>query len=236
MLWLCLFWLHWGPWFTYGVLGQFPEGLFPDGQFPKDISPTGSSPNGQLTERTFPWRTVPRMTFPRIIIYRWYMKVAEANEFQQNWIAELLNCWNPLEITSEKFSLNFKAPLIRSSFLAALQTVDGKPKVASPNFWKSYSSKQTDARVVKWRNFSCYLTKMRLYALPAILKFLGTRTLSICGGVSFISRWIGQLELPTRNSTRDVFLETFFQTFQNSSFSEHPLKNVWSNFSEAFSF
>ena len=50
-------------------------------------------------------------------------------------------------------------------------------------------------------------------------------------------KWVvGHLELPTRNSTRDISVETFFQAFQNSSFSEHPLKNVCSNFLESFSF
>ena len=165
------------------------------------------------------------------------MKVAEANEFQQNWIAGLLNCWNLLEISSWKFSINFKAPLrnlIRSSFVEALQSVDGKP--ATPvKRWLL----QTDERVVKWRSFSCYLTKMRLHALPWILKFLGTLTLNICCGVSFqySYKWVvGHLELPTRNSTRDISVEAFFQAFQNSSFSEHPLKNVCSNFLESFSF
>ena len=110
---------------------------------PTDSFPKESSPNGQFPERTFPRRIVPRVTYPRkdispnhiflfiwIFIYCWYIKVTEANECQQNWIAGLLNCLNPLEIPSWKFSVNFQAPLrnlIRSSFLEALQTVDNKP-------------------------------------------------------------------------------------------------------------
>ena len=121
------------------VLGQFPngyflDGLFPDRQFPEGISPKdsfpkGSSPNGQFPGRTFPRRTVPRITFLRteispsrhfpesqfliiqIFICRWDIKVAEANEFQQNSIGGLLNCWTPLEITSWKFFVSFLAPL-----------------------------------------------------------------------------------------------------------------------------
>ena len=94
---------------------------------PTDSSPKDSSRNGQFPERTLTWIT---FFIYSNLVYRWYIKVAEGNEFQQNWIAGLLNCWTPLEITSWKCSVNFKAPLrnsIRSSFLEALQTVDGKP-------------------------------------------------------------------------------------------------------------
>ena len=110
------------------VLRQFSDGQFPEGEF---------------SERTFPRRIVPRVTYSRkdispnhiflfiwIFIYRWYIKVTEANECQQNWIAGLLNCLNPIEIPSWKLSVNFKAPLrnlIRSSFLEVLKTVEGKP-------------------------------------------------------------------------------------------------------------
>ena len=92
-------------------------------------------PEGQFPERTFFERTVPRSDISQffliiwIFIYSWYIKLAEAIEFQQKWIAGILNCLNLLEIASWKFPVNFKASLrnlVGSSFLEALQPVDSK--------------------------------------------------------------------------------------------------------------
>ena len=113
-----------------------------------------------------------------------------------------------------------KAPLKnlnRSSFLEALQTVDGKS--ATPV--KRWLLRLKGDLIKK------FPPKMRLQTLPVILKFLGTLTLNIYGGVSFLYsyKWVDwTARIGKRNSTKDVFLETFFQTFQNNSFSEHTLK------------
>ena len=65
---------------------------------------------------------------------------------------------------------------------------------------------------------------MRLHALPAILKFLGTLTLNICGGVRFQYnyKWvdwtarIAYKELYQRQFSKEVFpnipKQQFFQT------------------------
>ena len=69
------------------VLGQFPDGHFPDGHFPEIIFPDGQFPEGQFPERTFPRTDIsPNHIFHlfKSFIYRWYIKVAEANEFQQH--------------------------------------------------------------------------------------------------------------------------------------------------------
>ena len=53
-------------------------------------------------------------------------------------------------------------------------------------------------------------------------------TLNICERITFQYSYkrVIQFELLTQNSTKDVFLDTFFQIFQNGSFCEQPLKNV----------
>ena len=82
------------------------------------------------------------------------------------------------------------------------------------------------------------LNEKWLHALPEIVKFLRTLTIKICGGVSFqySYKWVDwNAGILIRNATRDVFLG-LFQNFSNSSFSEHPLKNVRSNFLEALGF
>ena len=57
---------------------------------------------------------------------------------------------------------------------------------ASFMFWGRISSFSFKANFeFPKQRFCCYLTKKWLHALPAILKFLGTHTLNICGGVSF---------------------------------------------------
>ena len=74
-------------------------------------------------------------------------------------------------------------------------------------------------------------------AHPTISKVLRTLTGNICGGVCFsevIGGQIGQVNLFKRNVAEDVLLG-IFQNFQNSSFSEHPLKMYEVSFLESFS-
>ena len=122
----------------------------------------------------------------------------------------------------------------------ALALSDGKffKNFLTAVFWKiSTFSFKSNVELPK-QCFFCYLTEKWLHALPEIVKFLRTLAIKICGGVSFqySYKWVDwNAGILIRNATRDVFLG-LFQNFSNSSFSEHPLKNVRSNFLEALGF
>ena len=97
-------------------------------------------------------------------------------------------------------------------------------------FFETYTRNRVFERFLKCRNFAITLPLSNSItdALPAVLKILGTLTVSIRGGVSlqYSYKWhIGHLKLLKRESTEDVFLG-IDRNFQNKSLSEHPLKNA----------
>ena len=131
----------------------------------------------------------------------------------------------PLEIISWKFFVIFKAPstnFFKSSFLAALKTVDCKPATAvkrglSRKISREITRKATFQNIpIHVLEFSTNLQNAEIYTVtllksvsitdahPTISTILGTLTGNFSSGVSFstiIDGRIGQVKLLKRNAT-----------------------------------